>query len=333
MILFCVGTRPEWIKIKPVINLLRDDQYHILFTGQHTTLLENELSGIKNLSRVSTANHTTNRLDNVVMNCLSNFPNDIPVTSVLIQGDTASAYAISLAAFHRKIPIIHLEAGLRTYDIENPYPEESYRRSISCMSAVNLCATEISMMNLVSEKAPGKNFVVGNTVLDNLNGIESEYGNKILVTLHRRENHDMMRDWFAEVESLATLYEEYEFLIPLHPNPNVLKHRDVLKKVKVVDPMPHKELINYMSNCRFIITDSGGLQEESSFLSKKSIVCRKATERVEGLGKFSFLCESPDKLQKLFEFINNDHVVTGSCPYGDGQSSQKIKDIIENEQL
>jgi UDP-N-acetylglucosamine 2-epimerase (non-hydrolysing) len=328
MILICFGTRPEYIKIKPILQEFKKNNFinfKILFTGQHEDLVSLEDLIID--YKLSIENGT-NRLDSIFCSLLNKEQIFDGITHVLVQGDTASAAALALAAFHRKIDVVHLEAGLRTHDIANPYPEEFYRRMISNMSSINFCVSEINREWLEKEKCPGINYVVGNTVLDNLNSLETRYENKILITLHRRENQEIMDLWFSNLEKLATKYKDHEFLLPTHPNPNVMKHISILKKVKVINALEHKEIIRYMSSCKLLITDSGGLQEESSFLKKKSIVCRKVTERVEGLNTFSFLCKDPSELEELFENLLTNYKINDTCPYGDGKSSEKIYGII-----
>ncbi len=327
MLLVCYGTRPEWIKIKPIIKKIDGViPFRLLFTGQHTSLLdrvpyEHTKLVIKN---------GPNRLDSIVASIMNNEEMFEDIDSVLVQGDTTSVFAIALAAFHRKIRVIHLEAGLRTYDKLNPYPEEFNRRSVSCLADVHLCPTAEAAFNLKKESTCGKIFLVGNTVLDNLTDTETSYENKIVVTLHRRENHEIMDEWFRALNALAAAYQEYEFILPIHPNPNVLKHRHLLTNVNVVEPMEHKDFVGLLASCRFLITDSGGLQEESAFLRKKCIVCRKTSERVEGMGVFSVLCETPGMLREAFEWIDADYIPDENqpCPYGDGQSADKIFKIL-----
>jgi UDP-N-acetylglucosamine 2-epimerase (non-hydrolysing) len=328
MILICFGTRPEYIKIKPILQEFKKNnfvKYKILFTGQHKDLIS--LEDLK-IDYELCIQNGSNRLDSIFCSLLNKEEIFNAITHVLVQGDTASAAALALAAFHRKIEVVHLEAGLRTHDINNPYPEEFYRRMISNMSSINFCVSEINKSWLEQEKSPGINYVVGNTVLDNLKNVETCYENKILITLHRRENQEIMNLWFSELERLAIKHKEYEFLLPIHPNPNVKKHIHILKKVNVVAPLEHTDLIKYMSKCKLLITDSGGLQEESSFLKKKSIVCRKTTERVEGIDTFSFLCKSPSDLENLFKNLLTNYKINDICPYGDGYSSEKIYGII-----
>jgi UDP-N-acetylglucosamine 2-epimerase (non-hydrolysing) len=172
-----------------------------------------------------------------------NFP-DFKYDYVLVQGDTGSALGCALAAHNRKIKIIHLESGLRTYDLNNPYPEESYRQIISRISDINFCPTNLSRENLINEKVSGIIHVVGNTVLDNILTYKDKthYGNDVLVTLHRRENHDIMDKWFLELNLLSEKYPELNFILPIHPNPNVKKHKHILnKKIKVIDPLTHTD--------------------------------------------------------------------------------------------
>lgn len=328
MILLCFGTRPEWLKIKPIIRLLSRDEYKLLFTGQHPDLLRDIEVDYK-----IEINESKNRLDQLISDCLMQFPEG-KFTSVLVQGDTASAFACALAAFNRQLKIYYLEAGLRSYNMQHPYPEEAYRQMIARIADVNLTPTELSKFNLESEKVFGTKIVVGNTVLDNLVEYRDhcEYQNKVLVTLHRRENHFWMDEWFIELEKLANENPELEFILPIHPNPNVQKHRYLLKKVKVVEPLSHKELLELLVKCKLVISDSGGLQEEGSFFNKKVIVCRTTTERPEAIETGHLhLCASPIYLSSIFGSLKNNYYIDTICPYGDGKSSEKVVDIIRKE--
>ena len=323
MILLCFGTRPEWLKIKPLIKVL--DNYQLLFTGQHPDLLKNLKIDYK-----ITIGNNPNRLDQLISDCLLQFPEG-DFDSVLVQGDTASAFACAVAAFNRKKKIYYLEAGLRSYNLDHPYPEEGYRQMIARLADVNLCPTELSKENLINEKIKGECHVVGNTVLDNLLSYKSkcEYTNKVLVTLHRRENHYQMDQWFTEVNNLAKDNPNLEFILPIHPNPNVQKHRHLLTDINVVEPLSHPELLDILVKCKLVISDSGGLQEEGSFFNKKVIVCRETTERPEAIDTgHLYLCPSPNNLASKFGSIKDSHYIDANCPYGDGQSSIKIKSII-----
>ena len=325
-ILLCFGTRPEWLKIKPIIDLLDKNEYQLLFTGQHPDLLKD----IKVDYQITIGN-SENRLDQLISDCLLQFPNR-DFTSVLVQGDTASAFACAVAAFNRQLKIYYLEAGLRSYNLLHPYPEEAYRQMIARIADVNFAPTELSYKNLIDEKVQGKTFITGNTVLDNLKEYKSqcEYGNRVLITLHRRENHYWMDQWFNEIENLANNYPELEFILPIHPNPNVQKHKHILNKVKVIDPLTHPELLQILTKCKLVISDSGGLQEEGSFFNKKVIVCRTTTERPEAISTGHLhLCSSPQDLKRIFNLLIDNYYIDSTCPYGDGSSSEKVIQLIK----
>jgi len=325
-ILISYGTRPEYIKIKPLLDELRGKiDFKLLFTGQHEHLCDFPWD----YSVPVTSGE--NRLDSIVSSLL-NLPAHMfeGITHTLVQGDTASAFSLALASFHRRVPVIHLEAGLRTWDIDNPYPEELYRQCISRVASIHFCATPENKLTLQDETGSENIFVVGNTVLDNLTSIQTSYGNDVIVTMHRRENHDRMDEWFKTISSIALENSHLNFILPLHPNPNVSKHKDLLKGINVVEPIDYDNFLELLSSCRLVISDSGGLQEECSFLQKKIIVCRKVTERTESVGTSSVLCEKPEKLQSIFNAIKDDYTLSTECPYGDGTASKKIlKHLME----
>lgn len=326
MMLLAFGTRPEYIKLKPLINVLKQKsvKFKVVFTGQHPDLVDADSFDVQ--LKISEG---ANRLNSIVSSILNEEEIFSDVKSVLVQGDTASAYAFALSAFHKKIPIIHLEAGLRTYE-ETPFPEEFYRRSISLMSTVNLCPTANNIYNLSRERLNGSSYQVGNTVLDNLIGIETKYDSIVLVTLHRRENLDLMTHWFESLAKAADQNKHLTFVVPIHPNPEVRKKADSIhgvENINVVEPLSHKELIDVLRVCKFVITDSGGIQEEASFLKKKTIVCRNSTERQESLGRFSFIC-SFENLPSLVKQLDSNFVTNEKCPFGDGHSSERIYEIL-----
>jgi UDP-N-acetylglucosamine 2-epimerase (non-hydrolysing) len=329
MILLTYGTRPEYIKIKPIISEFKrlGIQFKTLFTGQHKDIANGEFD-----YKLVMKDLGSNRLDSVLSN-LMNLPDEIfdGINYILVQGDTTSVVGLALSALHRKIKVIHLEAGLRTNDNENPYPEENNRRIVSTLSYIHLCPTKENSENLKRENIYQNVFVVGNTVLDNLieYQVKCEYTNKILVTMHRRENQDKIVKWFTEINNLANLYPEFEFILPIHPNPNVQKHKDLLKNVTVINPLNHEELLELLVKTRLVITDSGGIQEECSFFNKKCLVCRKVTERPESLGLTSFLVNEPENLSELFKIHIKDYIVDFESPYGDGKSSEKICKILK----
>ena len=328
MILICYGTRPEFIKIKPIIDKMEGIiPFKTLFTGQHKHIIDDFKPDYE-----LTIHNGGNRLDSVLtsgMNIDENIFKDI--TYILVQGDTTSVLSLALSAFHRNIKVIHLEAGLRTYDFDNPYPEEANRQIVSRITDIHLCPTELNKTNLIEEKTKGDKHVVGNTVLDNLLQYKHKcvYKNIVLVTLHRRENHDIICDWFQKINKLAIDNKDVEFILPVHPNPHVNKHANLLTNVNVIEPLKHSDLLEILVKCKFVISDSGGLQEESSFLNKKIIVCRETTERPEGIETGHLhLCPRPDELITHFNKINNDFIINQPCPYGDGRSTEKIIKIL-----
>ena len=329
MILLAYGTRPEYIKIKPLIKEFNNKQipFKILFTGQHKDIVNGEYD-----FKIEMSDLSNNRLDSVIANLMTLSDNIFDgITHILVQGDTTSVVGLSLTALHRKIKVIHLEAGLRTYDNENPFPEENNRKIVSTISSIHLCPTELNANNLRKENISENVFVVGNTVLDNLiEYIEKcKYTNKILVTLHRRENHENIQEWFYEINKLAKNHTELEFILPLHPNPNVQKHKSILTHVKLIEPLNHQDLLELLVKTKLVITDSGGIQEECSFFNKKCLVCRKVTERPESINQTTFLIETPKDLLDSFELHNNSHIVNFNSPYGDGYSSIKICQILK----
>jgi UDP-N-acetylglucosamine 2-epimerase (non-hydrolysing) len=335
MLLISFGTRPEWIKIKPVVDAIEGKvPFKILFTGQHTSLVEEYLKDTFVVNEIGSGD---NRLDSIVCSLLNKDKLFEGVSHVMVHGDTTSAFAVGLAAFHRNIPVIHLEAGLRTFDIDNPYPEEFNRTALSALASIHFCPTQTSLENICNITGKlahnARAYLTGNTVLDNLIGLTPVVENKVLVTMHRRENHKRIKEWFRTINDLAIENPDLEFVLPLHPNPNVSKYRFQLKNVTVVDPLSYGDCLDFIRTCKVIITDSGGIQEESSFLKKKCIVCRKTSERAEGVGTFAFMCPHPNMLKPAFDGIieSGEFIVDEDCPYGDGKASERIVKVLYNE--
>ena len=245
-------------------------------------------------------------------------------------------YLNHLIVHHLKKKIIYLESGLRTYDLENPFPEEGYRQIVSRIADINLCPTKLSAKNLKKERIKGQIHIVGNTSLDNLIKYKnnSSYSNKILITLHRNENLPIIKDWLSEIDKIAEKNKDIEFIYPIHPNPIIKTEANNCKYIKKIDPLQHSELICILKDCKFVITDSGGIQEEACFFNKKIIVCRKTTERPEGIySGHIYLCQKPEDLQYHFLKINNNFLISKKCPYGNGKSAKKILTILSNEEL
>ncbi len=326
-LLIAFGTRPEYIKVLSLIQNLSN--VRTLFTGQHVDLLKD----VKADYVIKIDNKLDNRLNDVVCSILKRSDVFDDITHVLVQGDTTSACSVALSAFHNNKKVIHLEAGLRTYDIGDPYPEELNRQIISRIACIHFCPTELNRENLMREGVKNTSiYVTGNTGLDNIKKDMCYYGNKVLITMHRRDNHSKLDKWFLTFSQLADKYKDLEFILPLHPNPMVQKHKSLLTNITVVEPLEHSKLIDILKQVRFVISDSGGLaHEESSYLNKKSIICRRTTERPEILGKHGVLCPCPEDLEKIVADIYCDYEINESCPYGDGKAWEKIKDYLIHE--
>jgi UDP-N-acetylglucosamine 2-epimerase (non-hydrolysing) len=332
-ILICVGTRPEYIKVKSLIENLSNVQ--IVFTGQHQDLVKN----INPTYTLNIQNKTNNRLNDIISSIMDNSYIFKNVSHVLVQGDTTSALAMAVSAYNNEKKVIHLEAGLRTHNIMDPYPEEGNRQLISRIATMHLCPTIENKKNLLNEKVSGEIYVTGNTGLDNINKDGCYYGNKVLITMHRRDNHLNMDKWFIELSKCAKKYPNLNFIIPLHPNPNVQKHKYLLKHIEIIEDMNHLDLINLLKICRFVITDSGGIQEEAAFLNKKVIICRKSTERVESciniknnknVSNHGILCDNVINLSKHVDSIYENYIIEEECPYGDGKAWINIVDILRS---
>jgi len=335
MILLAFGTRPEWLKIKPLISEFKNHglAHKTLFTGQH---MDMELVNSNYIIDfyLNYKLQFINRLDEIIANTFT-IPDEYldDITHVLVQGDTASTFAIALYAFHRQLKIIYLESGLRTFNLQHPFPEEAYRQMITRIADYHICPTRQSAQNLYSENIINSIFISGNTSLDNLLNWKNRcfYGDHVLITLHRRENHSILSEWFESINNLAKLYPSIKFVFPLHPNPYIQKHKHLLTHVKILSPLQHDKLLEILSTAKLVITDSGGIQEEAVFFNKKVIVCRKTTERPEGIETgHIFLCLSPLNLKNLYDNLSADYEINVPCPYGDGLASKRIVKYLLN---
>jgi UDP-N-acetylglucosamine 2-epimerase len=276
---------------------------------------------------------------------------------VLVHGDTSTTFVTALACFYMQIPVGHVEAGLRTYNIYSPYPEEFNREAVGIISQYNFAPTEVSKQNLIREgKRPETVFVTGNTVIDALKTTVREdytfateklnhlpYGEKkiILVTCHRRENYgEPMKNIMLALRQIAEENRDVELVYPVHLSPVVREAVDKYlrgaPRVHLIDPLPADEMHNLMARCYMVMTDSGGLQEEAPALGKPVLVMRKETERPEAVVAgtvklagveeediFSLACEL---LQDKTAYDTMAHAVN---PYGDGQACRRIADAIE----
>lgn len=321
--LICFGTRPEYIKVKSLIENIPGVK--TCMTGQHTDLLKHTAVDIS----LTIPQTTQNRLNNVCMGILQSGDIFEGVDCVLVQGDTTSALAVALSAFHHRKKVIHLEAGLRTHDTKDPFPEELNRQLISRIADIHLCATELNRENLRQEGITRNVYVVGNTGLDAIDRGGCSYGSTVFVTLHRRKNVECIDEWFRALDSAAEARPSLDFVIAIHPNPEIRKHAFLLKHVRIVEPLTHSETIEIVKKCSFVVSDSGGLQEETSFLNKRIVICRESTERPEILETNGVLCPTPSNLERCIDYVSTNPHIDAPCPFGDGAAYKKVISVLK----
>ena len=310
----------------------RDTPYKTIFTGRHKELYEDVKDLVPtpdyHLSIMKKNQTLTDILSKISLKFGKILKKESP-DLLVVQGDTSTVAVTSLIAFYENIPVGHVEAGLRTYNLESPFPEEGNRQIVSRFAQYNWAPTEWAADNLRNEMV-GNVTVTGNTVIDackNFNYPVS-YENKVLITLHRRENFGKtMEKIFNEIEQLAMEHPNLEFIFPMHPNPNIQKLKPLLQHVKVIDPLGYAEMMLLLSRVKFVISDSGGIQEECAAFRKKVLVCRNTTERPEGLDAgFAKLVHT--NVIEHFHWANKSPKWSGANPYGDGKASQKIIETI-----
>lgn len=367
-ILLIFGTRPEAIKFAPLIKQLALHNNHlnvkVCITGQHKSMLNQVLDffDIKpdfDLDLMK-PNQSLNELTaNILVSLKQIFNNGYDPEYVMVQGDTTTAMAGALAAFYEKKKIIHLEAGLRSFDKFAPFPEETNRVIISRIADLHLAPTLKAKTNLLDEGIRKEDILLcGNTVIDalllGLNIInknnETEYYKKfsgvdfnkriILVTGHRRENFGQpFENVCNAIRFIAEKYHDVQFVYPVHLNPNVQKTvREIIgstNNVLLMDPLEYNFLIWLMSRAFIVLTDSGGIQEEAPSLGKPVLVLREVTERMEGVesGTAKLVGADYNKIiTNIEELLNNDSTYkkmsTAINPYGDGSSSKQITDFL-----
>ncbi|MEJ5023689.1 non-hydrolyzing UDP-N-acetylglucosamine 2-epimerase [Brucella anthropi] len=357
-VLCVVGTRPEAIKMAPVILGLQKESWaevRVLATAQHRQMLDQVLNFFDiepdidlNIMRPNQALTTlTARLLLELDNVLSTEKPDV----VLVQGDTTTVMAVALACFYHRIPVGHVEAGLRTWDIQNPFPEEANRVIAGKLATWHFAPTEGSKQNLLRDGVSNdKIFVTGNTVIDALFmaanrdlsiGIPlDETMRMVLVTSHRRENFGAP---FQEIcRALRTLAEDnpdVQFLYPVHPNPNVKdvahEHLSSLSNFILCDPLDYAPFVAAMKRAYLIITDSGGVQEEAPALGKPVIVLRDETERPEAVadGVVKLVGPNCERIVKEVQLLLDDdtayaNMARGVSPYGDGRATERIAETL-----
>ena len=274
---------------------------------------------------------------------------------VLVHGDTSTTFVTSLACFYLKVPVGHVEAGLRTYNIYSPYPEEFNRQAVGLISQFNFSPTELSKQNLLNEgKAEESIFVTGNTAIDALKTtVKDDYFHEellwakdsrlIIITAHRRENlGEPMRQMFRAIKRILDEYDDVKAIYPIHKNPVVRQTAEEIfgdsEKIHIIEPLQVIDFHNFLSRCHLILTDSGGVQEEAPSLGKPVLVMRDTTERPEGIaaGTLKLVGTDEETIYDNFKLLldNKDEykkMSLASNPYGDGFACKRIADVLEKK--
>ena len=356
------GTRPEAIKMCPLVKELRtrkNIETLVCVTGQHRQMLDQVLDtfGIIPDFDLSIMKDKQTLFD-VTIGILEGMKTILESEKpdlVLVHGDTSTTFASSLAAFYLQIPIGHVEAGLRTYDIYSPYPEEFNRQAVGVLAQYHFTPTQLSKDNLLREgKTPESIFVTGNTAIDALQTtIQEDYTHPelewlgesrfILITAHRRENlGEPMRHMFRAIRRIIEEYPDVKAIYPIHMNPRVRQIAEEelsgCERIKMIEPLEVLDFHNFLSRSYLILTDSGGIQEEAPSLGKPVLVMRDTTERPEGIkaGTLKLVGTDENNIYRHFkELLENDSVYQAmsqaSNPYGDGTACKQIADILEGE--
>ena len=361
-VMLVFGTRPEAIKMCPLVNELKtrkELETVVCVTGQHRQMLDQVLEAFQvepdyDLSimkdRQTLFDVTTNILNKIKKVLEKEKPN-----VVLVHGDTSTTFVTALACFYLQIPVGHVEAGLRTYNIYSPYPEEFNRQAVSIISQFNFAPTELSKNNLLKEgKKEETIFVTGNTAIDALKTtVREDYTHPdlewasdsrlIMITAHRRENlGEPMQHMFRAIRRVMDEHPDVKAIYPIHMNPVVREIADSIlgddERIHIIEPLEVLDFHNFLNRSYMILTDSGGIQEEAPSLGKPVLVMRDTTERPEGIAagtlklvgteeetiyqNFKSLLENKDEYEKMSKASN---------PYGDGFACKRIADILEEK--
>lgn len=366
-ILVAMGTRPEAIKLFPVIHALKREpnfDVTVCVTAQHREMLDQVLS-IADIEpdidlNIMRPNQSLPQVTSRILGGLDEVLEETAPDRVMVQGDTTTAMAAALSAFYRKIPVDHVEAGLRSGDIYSPFPEEVNRKVVGSIASWHFAPTARAAESLIRENvSPDRIFVTGNTVIDALLETEKRIGDYadvqnqidkqlpdrgenrkiILVTAHRRENFDGGMQRIAS--ALLKLAENEDVLIvfPVHPNPNVRQHMETAlgshPRIRLLPPLEYVPFVYLLSRCDFVLTDSGGVQEEAPALGKPVLVMRATTERPEGVDAGTALLVGTDPsrivaqaMQLLCDRRHYDRMSRAHNPFGDGNASRRILDVL-----
>lgn len=356
------GTRPEAIKMCPLVNELKSRKNiitKVCVTGQHRQMLDMVLDvfnvvpdyDLSIMKDKQTLFDITTNILNRIREVLETEKPDV----VLVHGDTSTTFVTALACYYLQIPVGHVEAGLRTYNIYSPYPEEFNREAVGIISSYNFAPTEISKQNLIREgKNPDTVYVTGNTVIDALKTtVRKDYSHPelewakdsrlIMLTAHRRENlGEPMHRMFRAIRRIVEETPDVKVIYPIHMNPVVRKAADdELKnndRIRLIEPLDVLDFHNFMAHSYLILTDSGGIQEEAPSLGKPVLVMRDTTERPEGIeaGTLKLVGTDEEVIYSEFKKLLTDKeeyekMSKASNPYGDGFACKRIADVLTNE--
>jgi len=359
------GTRPEAIKMAPIVKELerRTFEHIVVVTAQHREMLDQKLDVFGITPHYDLDIMQDNQDQFYVVTSVLNELKPILIKEkpdiVLVQGDTTTTFATSLAAFYLKIPVGHVEAGLRTWNKFNPYPEELNRQLTTRLADLHFAPTEWAKNNLVKEGTdPAKIFVTGNTVIDALlmivdpqyqftdaplKNIDFRERRVILLTAHRRENFGKpMQNIFEACRELVESNPDVELIYPVHPNPNVqAMARTILtgvSRLHLIEPLEYRPFVQLMNKCYLILTDSGGIQEEAPSLGKPVLVLRRTTERPEAIdaGTARLVGTEKNNILTAAQTLLSDRaaynaMATKANPYGDGKAAGRIVDILDRK--
>ena len=358
-VMLVFGTRPEAIKMCPLVNELKKrEEFHtiVCVTGQHRQMLDMVLEAfdvtpdydLSIMKDKQTLFDVTTGILNRIKEVLEKEKPDV----VLVHGDTSTTFATALACFYLQIPVGHVEAGLRTYNIYSPYPEEFNRQAVSIISKFNFAPTELSKRNLLKEgKNPDSIYVTGNTAIDALKTtvrenythpeLEWASGSRlIMITAHRRENlGEPMCHMFKAIRRVMDEHPDVKAIYPIHMNPVVRETANEYlgddDRIHIIEPLDVLDFHNFLSRSYLILTDSGGIQEEAPSLGKPVLVMRDTTERPEGIaaGTLKLVGTEEETIYNEFGRLLSDKgeyekMSKASNPYGDGHACERISDIL-----
>ncbi|MFS0864575.1 non-hydrolyzing UDP-N-acetylglucosamine 2-epimerase [Fredinandcohnia sp. 179-A 10B2 NHS] len=360
-IMVVFGTRPEAIKMCPLVKELKTRKSLktiVCVTGQHREMLDQVLDAFNVVPDIDLSIMKAKQtLFDVTINILEKMKSvleEVKPDVVLVHGDTSTTFVTSLACFYLQVPVGHVEAGLRTYDIYSPYPEEFNRQAVGIVAKYNFAPTDVSKENLINEgKDPSTIYVTGNTAIDALQTtVREDYTHEhldwaadsrlIMITAHRRENlGEPMKNMFRAIKRTIDEQPDIKAIYPIHMNPVVREAaNDILgncDRVRIIEPLEVLDFHNFLSRSHLILTDSGGIQEEAPSLGKPVLVMRDTTERPEGVaaGTLKLVGTDEEVIYKTFKMLleekeEYEKMSRASNPYGDGCASKRITDIIES---